>query len=187
MTKNDSIAIDRDLKKLSRNLDAFKLGCWASNDHFNLAKFISISSLLAFIFFAPFLNTAGAEGDEDAAPKAKVFVSRILAPTPEGMTRKQMRGKVGAKNLSGLAIVYSEDLNAKVSKEIWMPYESETYLDQYNDVESIQEGDEVKITFDEDKEGKGVKKMRGITLIRKAPVEQEVYDPDAVADAEAAS
>ncbi len=111
---------------------------------------------------------------------SKVLIKRGLAPAEKGAKRKKLRGQVGAKNMNGMAVVFEKDDVKRSSKEMWFPFGDETYLADYETLDDVQEGDEVSVTYDESAEG--VVQLKGISLVRKAPVEAEQYDPEAEAE-----
>lgn len=130
-------------------------------------------SILVALMISAFGNPRVYAADETA--DSPVLISRSLAPASDGMSRKELSGKIGAKNMNGIAVVYENDTVNKVSREMWMPFEEETYLDQYENLDSIQEGDQVRIIYDEDL-AEGKRLLRGIALVRKAEVEIEEFE-----------
>jgi hypothetical protein len=127
-------------------------------------------TLLAFLLMAFACLSFTARPCHAADSKSKVFLKTDLKPAKEGAVRKTLRGEVGSKNDKGLAIVYERNENTRSSREMWFDFEEETYLDSYNDLSDIQEGDEVNITYDEEVDSKA---LRGLSLVRKAEIVEE--------------
>lgn len=145
------------------------------------------SILIACLMAAAVMMTSPALAkaeEESVTPDSNVLISSSLAPVSDEMVRKELSGTIGAKNTQGIAVVYENDLQNKISREIWMPFGEETYLDQYNSLADISEGDQVLIIYDEDRNITGKLILRGIRLVKKAVAEaEEVEDYDAEAEA----
>jgi hypothetical protein len=141
-----------------------------------VSAFLTAAFLLFSLAFG--LPQAAAEAQSNKPKASQVLIANGLRPADAGMTRKRVRGEIGAKNANGLALVFDKDDVKRSSKEIWLPFEDEMYLEQYDSLASLEEGDTVTAIFDEDETGEGGRKLRGIVFERKAPVkvEEEVAD-----------
>ncbi len=115
--------------------------------------------------------------ENNALPKSQVLISAGIVTPEQNTERKTLTGKIGAKNLSGIALVYEE--SGTSSKEMWMPFEDGLYLEGYTDIESLTEGDQVRVTYDEYLEFPGKFVLRAVALIDQAPEETpEVFEED---------
>lgn len=148
--------------------------------------FIFMAIIVSACFVSPAI--ADAEKNEFDLIKSKVLTSVGMVPPAAGAERKTMLGKIGAKNFNGVAVVYKENAAKQSSSEMWMPFEDGVYLDGYANIENISEGDQVRITYDEDAAVKGSLVLRGISLVQKvqeAPEEnEEEEEPDSAAGAQ---
>ncbi len=88
------------------------------------------------------------------------------------MVTKTINGEVSAKGPSGIALVYEKNEKKRSSKEMWFPFELDLKLDGYQAVKDIQEGDMVKVTYEEAEDG-SKRVLKGIRLEKKKPVEEE--------------
>lgn len=88
------------------------------------------------------------------------------------MVTKTISGEVGAKGANGIALVYEKNERKRSSKEMWFPFETELKLERYKSKADISDGDSVKLTYEEAEDG-SKRVLKGITLQKKAPKEDE--------------
>lgn len=182
------------LPQMKKN-DNFKNSCVSNREQSEAPYCKAALRTVFFIFTAIIISTsfvspvtADNEKNSKDSMKSNVLTSVGMVPPAAGAERKTLRGKIGAKNFSGVAVVYKEDTVKQSSSEMWMPFGDGVYLDGYANVESINEGDQVRITYDEDAAAKGSLVLRGISLVQKvqeAPEEnEEEEEPDSAAGAQ---
>ena len=86
----------------------------------------------------------------------------------EKMTMKTVSGKIGSKDSGGLALVYEIDKKNNAEREMRLPFSKDVGLQGYKSVGQISEGDLVKITYEETKDGGFKRAIKDVRLVKTA-------------------